>query len=164
MRWITSIKYLTDEGKIILCFAKDMLPYLSELKGQLTRYKLECIGNMTSVYAIRLYELLMQWKTTGRREVELAWLKKQFQIEDQYTDMHNFKKRVLLPAIEDINAHSDYQVSWDQRKTGRNVTHLIFTFSEKQSKIPKTSSAPKEPKILGVPKSVIEKKAKVGES
>jgi plasmid replication initiation protein len=163
MRWISSIKYLTDEGKIILCFAKDMLPYLSELKGQFTRYKLEYIGNMTSIYAIRLYELMMQWKTTGSREVEISWLKKQFQLSDEYDRMYDLKKRVIEPAIKDINTHSDYQVSWDQRKTGRNVTHLTFTFALKNPPAV-ASPKPKEPKILGVPKSVIEKQAKVGES
>ena len=161
-RWLSAIGYLPEEGKITLCFAHNMLPYLSELKGQFTRYKLEHIGNMSSVYAIRLYELLMQWKTTGKREVEIAWLKQQFQIEDQYAEMADFKKRVLLPAIEDINQYSDYQVSWTQRKTGRNVTHLIFTFFEKSSD--KSTSGAQEPKILGVSKSVIEKQARIGES
>lgn len=162
VHWISSIQYKQDSGKIVLCFSQDMLPYLSELKGQFTRYKLEHIGNMTSVYAIRLYELLMQWKTTGKREVEIAWLKKQFQIEDQYAEMADFKKRVLLPAVADINEHSDYQVAWTQRKTGRQVTHLIFTFSEKPSAKP--APPVKEPKILGVSKSVIEQQARIGES
>jgi plasmid replication initiation protein len=107
-----------------------MLPYLSELKGQFTRYKLEHIGNMTSIYAIRLYKLLMQWKTTGVREVE---------IEDIYPDMHNLKKRVIDPANKDINIHSNYPVSWTQRKTGRRVTHFIFSFAEKQPAKPKAA-------------------------
>jgi Protein involved in initiation of plasmid replication len=75
MRWISSIEYLTGEGKVSLRFSQDILPYLSELKGQFTRYELKHIGNMTSIYAIRLYELLMQWKSTGVREVEIDWLK-----------------------------------------------------------------------------------------
>lgn len=135
-RWISSISYLTDEGKITLCFAQKILPYLSELKGQFTRYDLENIGKMTSIYAIRLYELLAQWGGLGKREVELDWLKKQFDIEDQYSAMCDFKKRVLDPAVKDINTHSNYQVSWMQRKTGRKVTHLTFEFSEKKPPAP----------------------------
>jgi plasmid replication initiation protein len=49
------------------------------------------------------YELLMQWHTTGKREVEIDWLKKQFQLDDGYDRMDNFKARVLDPAVEDIN-------------------------------------------------------------
>ena len=161
-RWISSIDYIPELGKVAVYFAQRMLPYLSELKGQFTFYHLKHIGNMNSIYGIRLYELLMQWKTTGTREVEIAWLKKQFQIGDKYSSIKDLKKYVLEPAIKDINTHSDYQVSWAQRKTGRNVTHLIFTFAGKRSSPPQPK--PKEPKILGVPKSVIEKQAKAGET
>lgn len=97
-RWISSIGYIPEEGKITLCFAQKILPYLSGLKGTFTKYELKHIGNMNSVYAIRLYELLMQWKGTGKREIEIDWLKKQFQISDLYPDMHNFKKRVVRPC------------------------------------------------------------------
>jgi plasmid replication initiation protein len=146
MRWISSIEYLTDEGKISLCFSQKMLPYLSELKGRFTCYELKHIGNMTSIYAFRLYELFMQWKITGKREIEIAWLKKQFEIEDQYVSIKDLKKRVLEPAVKDINTHSDYTVSWTQRKTGRNVTHLTFTFGKKQPATTKPSK-PKAPEI-----------------
>ena len=86
---------------------------------------------MTSIYGIRLYELLMQWQTTGTRTIEIDWLKRQFEIADNYPDMSDLKKRVIDPAINDINKNSNYNVSWTQRKTGRRVTHLTFQFSEK---------------------------------
>ncbi|MDQ7089500.1 MAG: replication initiation protein [Methylococcales bacterium] len=116
-RWISSIGYMPEEGKIILRFSQDILPYLSELKGQFTRYKLEDVGKMTSVYAIRLYELLVQWRSTGVREIELDWLKKQFQIEDKYKSIKDFKKYVIEPAVKDINNHSNYNTEW---------THIWF--------------------------------------
>ena len=131
-RWISSIGYIPEKGKLSLRFALDILPYLSGLKGRFTKYELEHICNMTSTYGIRLYELLMQWKTTGKREIEIDWLKKQFELDASYDRMFDLKKRVIDPAIKDINTHSNYQVSWTQRKTGRKVTHLTFTFSEKQ--------------------------------
>lgn len=167
MRWISSIEYLTEEGKISLCFSQKILPFLSNLKGSFTKYDIEHIGNMTCVYAIRLYELLMQWKTTGKREIEIAWLKKQFEIEELYPDMADFKKRVIDPAVKDINTHSNYNVTWTQRKTGRAVTHLIFEFSEKPPLIPEKPQRVvkvKEKMILGVPESEIKAQARVGES
>jgi len=167
MRWISSIEYLTDEGKISLCFSQKMLPYLSELKGQFTKYELKHIGNMTSIYGIRLYELLMQWKTTGKREIDIEWLKKQFELDASYDRMFDLKKRVLDPAIKDINTHSNFNVSWEQRKTGRRVTHLTFTFAEKQPltpEKPKRVAKPKEKMIYGVAVSEIERLARGTES
>ena len=149
-RWVSSIDYIPEKGKIAVYFAVRMLPYLGKLRGEFTKYKLEHIGKMTSIYAIRLYELLVQWQKTGSREVEIDWLKKQFEIEDGYNSMCDFKKRVLDPAVNDINTHSNLQVSWTQRKSGRRVTHFIFTFAEKQPAIPKPAPDPKERTIMGV--------------
>jgi plasmid replication initiation protein len=167
MRWISSIEYLSDEGKISLCFSQKMLPYLSELKGQFTKYELKHIGNMTSIYGIRLYELLMQWKTTGTRTIDIDWLKKKFELEEGYERMFDFKKYVIDPAVKDINTHSNYQVSWEQRKTGRRVTHFTFIFIEKQPVTPeKLKSIPKvkEKMYFGVAQSEIEKHARIGET
>jgi plasmid replication initiation protein len=166
-RWISSIDYLPELGKVSMYFAQKMLPYLSELKGNFTFYQLEHIGAMSSIYAIRLYELLMQWKTTGNREVEIDWLKKQFELDASYDRMFDLKKRVIDPAVNDINTHSNYQVSWTQRKTGRQVTHLTFTFFEKQPltpEKPKRVTKLKEKMYGGVPKSEIDKVARTGES
>lgn len=144
MRWVSSIEYLPDDGKISLCFSQKMLPFLSELKKTFTPYRIEHIGKMTCVYAIRLYELLAQWQSVGKREVEIDWLKKQFQLDENYDRMDNFKARVLEPAVRDINENSNFNVSWEQRKTGRRVTHLIFTFAEK--KVPKIQSLQRKTK------------------
>jgi len=136
-RWISAINYYPDMGKVSLVFAPFMLPYLSQLTGNFTFYHINNIGKMSCTYAIRLYELLMQWKTTGKREIEIEWLKKQFQLDENYERMYDLKKYVIEPAVSDINEFSDYQVKWTQRKTGRRVTHLIFEFSEKQLPKPK---------------------------
>lgn len=166
-RWISSISYLPEESKIILTFSPIILPYLSNLKGSFTKYELKYVSNMSSTYGIRLYELLMQWRTTGKREIEIAWLKQTFQLDDSYSRMDNLKRRVIEPAIKDINTHSNFSVSWEQRKTGRAVTHLIFTFAEKQQESTQETTAKPKAKgkmINGVIESEINAKARVGES
>ena len=161
--WISYVAYIPEEGKIRLGFSLEIIPYLSQLSKEFTCYKLQYVGKMTSVYSIRLYELLIQWKNVGKREVEIKWLKTQFQLEGKYSSIKNLKMRVIEPAVKDINLHSNYNVEWTQRKTGRRVTHLTFIFHEK---ITKKSSKPrmKEARINGVPKSEIERKAQIGES
>ena len=147
-RWISSIRYSENQGKLVLRFAQDILPYLSSLEGTFTKYELKHIGKMTSIYAIRLYEFLMQWRTTGKREIEINWLKEQFELDESYNRMDNLKRRVIEPAVKDINANSNFSVQWEQRKTGRKVTHLIFTFAEKnppKSEQPQAATTPAEP-------------------
>jgi plasmid replication initiation protein len=161
--WVQTIAYIDSEGCIEIRFSKDILPYLSQLKEQFLSYNIESVAKFSSSYGIRLYELLAQWKSTGLREIEISEFKKMLDIEDKYPSIKDLKLRVLDPALKDINTHSDFWVKQTQRKTGRNVTHFIFNFGLK-SELNQKKLMPKEPKILGVPKSEIEKRARVGES
>jgi len=88
-------------------------------------------------------------------------LKKTFQLEDKYKAIKDFKKYVLEPAVLDIKKHSDIRVDWVQRKTGRAVTHFTFKFNLKAKKIKRKNT---ELTYQGVKKSVIDQKAKPGES
>ena len=170
--WVQTIIYIEEEGRVELRLTKDMLPYLTQLSTQFTKYALADVAQMTSVHAIRLYELLCQWRDVGQREVSIEWLREAFQLEGRYPAIKDFKRWVIQPAIEQINAHSPLWVKWDQRKTGRRVSHLVFSFGEKlPKKLAKAGEPSRKSKnrnikgaIYGIPKAVIEAKAKQGES
>ena len=132
VRWITSSSYIDGAGAVQIRFTPEMVPYIARLEREFTAYRLEKIGKLSSVYAVRLYELLVQYLSIGHREFELAWLRKTLALDSEYTALCDFKKRVINVAVAQINAHSDLTARYDQRKTGRNVTHLIFTFSLKE--------------------------------
>lgn len=125
-RWISDKAYVDGAGAIQLTFAPRVIPYITRLETEFTVYRLEKISGMTSVHAVRIYELLMQYLSVGKREFELSELKKILGISDGYKVLADFKKRVLDTAVQQINEHSDIRVSYTQRKTGRTVTHLIF--------------------------------------
>lgn len=137
IRWVQEAVYMDDEGAIQLRFSKPILRYLTALQKQFTKYKLQYIADMKSRYGIRLYELLMQWRQHGEREVEIDWLRMAWGLESKYPSIRDLKKRVIEPAIDDINIHSDLWVKWGQRKTGRRVTHLQFQFGPKKPDKPK---------------------------
>ena len=110
-----------------------MLPYLTELTKQFTKYALADVAKMDSTHAIRMYELIMQWESVGRREISIDELREWFQLQEKYHSIKDFKLRVLDPAIAQINEHSPIMVGWTQKKTGRKITHLIFDFAPKNS-------------------------------
>lgn len=130
-RWISSIDYIPGEGKLVLSFSHGIIPYLSQLSKEFTKYKLKHVARFESVYSIRLYELLVQWSSAGEREIEVEWLKNQFQVDDKYSRLGDLKKRVIDPAVEEINRHSNLWVEYGQRKVGRTVTHFQFQFGLK---------------------------------
>jgi len=175
-RWVQEVVYQKDQGTIALRFSQPMVPYLSQLTEQFTRYALTDIARMDSAHAIRLYELLCQWRDAGQREVSVEWLRDAFQLEDKYPAIKDFKKRVIEPAVEQINELTPLWVKWSQRKTGRRVSHLLFAFGEKPSEKPvkaqksKTSGNTKgkdksaSGAIYGIPRAIIEAQARTGES
>jgi plasmid replication initiation protein len=131
--WISSVAYIPNEGKIRLFFAHHLLPYISQLTTEFTKYQLQEVGKFSSIYSFRLFELIQQWKSTGKHEFELELIRSRFELGDKYSAIKDFKARILDPAVKEINELTHYQVRWEQRKTGRKVTHLIFTFSEKNA-------------------------------
>ena len=168
-RWVQSVRYVKQSGCVRLRFARDMLPYLSQLTEQFTRYALGDVAKMTSAHAIRLYELLVQWRDSGSREMSIEWFREILQIEHSYPAIKDLKRRVLEPAVSQINEHSPLSVRWTQRKTGRRVTHLRFEFNFKADAPGKLKQIEKRrqpavDRIGGVPRRVIEQYARVGES
>ena len=55
-RLISSIVYDPDNGEVSLSFAEKILPYLTQLRANFTKYKLLEIGELSSIHSIRLYE------------------------------------------------------------------------------------------------------------
>lgn len=140
--WVQSIEYVENEGRLFLRLNKDILPYLNGITSRFTKYSLKAVAKMESAYAIRLYELMIQWVGLGSdtREIEISWLRDIFQLEDKYPSVKDFKKRVIDAAIAQINKLSDIQASYIPKKTGRQITHLIFTFALKEEPKPKKAA------------------------
>ncbi len=166
-RWVQEVIYREREGLIRLRFSKPVLPYLNQLTRQFTTYHLRDVAKMTSNHAIRLYELIMQWRQAGERKVEVQWLKQAFQIEDRYKSIRDLKRFVIDIAVRQINEHSPMWLEWDQIKTGRQVTAFHFRFGNKDEKSATGADRRQrlgEESILGIPKREIERLAHPGET
>ena len=129
--WVDSCDYYPKEGKVVLAFSRPIIPYLSQLSHNFTKYKIKNVAKMKSTYSIRLYEWLCQWLSVGDREIGVDWLKTQWQLSDKYQRMSDLKKWVIDVAVEEINEHSNLWVTYSQRKSGRTVTHFQFKFGLK---------------------------------
>ena len=131
--WVQSIAYAKSSSYIKIKFTDDVMPLITKLEKHFTSYQLEQVKDLTSIYAIRLYEMMMQWRATGKtQQIPIDELRHKLGIEsDQYKQMVNFKKKVLDFAINQINEHTDIKASYEQHKEGRSITGFTFTFKEK---------------------------------
>lgn len=164
-RWISTASYVDGAGHIQLIFAPKVIPYITRLPltGEHTSYRLEKIGRMSSAHAVRIYELLVQYSKTGKRSIDVAWLKQTLGVENEYQRIVDFKKWVIDPAVKQINEVSDLIVSYEQRKCGRTISNFDFTINAKPEK-PDVPNKPRKPKATVVNKDFIEKNARPGET
>lgn len=128
VQWVTRARYVEKSGLIRLRFTDEMVPFITRLESHFTAYRLELVANLTSAHAIRLYELLVQYREIGEREFEIEELKRILGLEKtEYPAIKDFKLRVIDVAVTQINKHTDIRISYENIKEGRSVTGLLFT-------------------------------------
>lgn len=130
MRWVSSVAYHDNQGFVTLDFSPRIKPYLSQLNGMFTSYQLANIARLKSPYSIRLYELLCQWRSKGERVIELSELRELLVLNTRYPRFADLKKRVILPAVEELNSKTDLQVIMTTERQGRTIVRLIFAFQK----------------------------------
>lgn len=132
---ITTIRWITLKSKnhlnhaVELRFTEEVANFLSDFTGEFTKYKLENIKDMKSIFSIRIYELLMQWKKTGIVKITVSELRYRLQINSKgYPKFGNIRQKILDPAIEEINQTSDIIAKYSVSKKGKTVDAIIFNF------------------------------------
>lgn len=135
-RWVQRAKYLNNEGGIEIIFTYDVINEISRIDGFeqfFTSYLLEQTALLNSVYSVRLYELLIQWKSVGKTPTfEIDQFRAQLGVAvNEYPAMGNFKRRVLDLAVNEVNEKTNIIVEYDQLKTGKTITGFRFKFKLK---------------------------------
>lgn len=122
-------------GKITCCFHDDIKPFLLYLKENYTQFELRNVLAMQSKYAIRFYELAKSHQFLREFQIPLDELKRSLCAEN-YEDYRAFRRRVLDPAIEEVNLLTDINLEvTDIRGEGRGskITSLSFRVTPKTS-------------------------------
>lgn len=136
INWLQMVEYRDGEGLIRIQFSNPILPYLTNLKDNFTTYNLKDVARFKSTYGIRIYELIKQWEgTKSWLEISIQEMKSLFSIEDKYKRTDVFKRKVIEPAMKDINTYSDLQITYENIKTGRKITGFKFKFKSSGTKI-----------------------------
>ena len=143
-RWVSEVIYVEKEAVVKLIFAPAIIPLITRLEEQFTKYDIEQVSGLTSAYAVRLYELLIAWRSTGKTPIiEIQKFRQKLGVLDtEYKQMNDFKKRVLDIAINQINEKTDIKVKVEQHKTGRAISGFSFKFKQKQTAISEKSVSP----------------------
>jgi plasmid replication initiation protein len=138
------IDYHYGKGYADIRLSSKLSPYLLGLRRDFTQYKLSQITALSSVYAIRIYEMLKKQEKFGGRTFFIDDLRKKLNIKDgQYARICNISEKVLEIAKREINEKTDILIDYKLIKTGRKFTAAQFSVKPKNEK-----KAEKRPKFL----------------
>ena len=137
-----------DEVKIE--FHREIMPYLVNLKKNFTQHALSDIAELNSKYSIILYRWLSMnysqyehYSTKGGRRAEQveAYRNPSITVKELrvITDTVNEYKRfdsletwILKKPLEEINAHTSFNVSYEKVKKGRSIDSIVFHIEKKR--------------------------------
>jgi hypothetical protein len=142
--WFSSVTYAKDAGEFTFRISPEMEPFLMELAGNFTMYRLADVYRFSSASTWKLYENLAKWRAAGKWTVDLDELRLLLGVTGKYPIWDDFRKRVIAPALEQINAQSDLTVEYTPTKRGRRFTGLAFVIRsldpEKEVSAPESSA------------------------
>ena len=136
LRWIEKPYINKRDGVVKIRLDNDMKPYLLQLKQNFTQYELIFTLHFRSKYAIRLYELIksIHFHDLSRYSRRYAPIELQRILGAEiYKEYRDFKRRVLLPSLKEINEYSDKNVTMEEVRRGRKVLAVEFAISSKDS-------------------------------
>ncbi len=135
MQIISYADYCSQLGFVDIKISDEIFPYLIDLNKQFTQYKLSQIIGLSSIYAIRIYELLKQYESIGSRTFFLDDIRKKLNIpKTKIIANKDFKKIVLEIAQREINDKTDISIDYKFIKTGRKFTSIQFNINSKNQK------------------------------
>lgn len=136
LRWIEKPYIDNGNGTIQIRLDKDMKPFLLHLKANFTSYELIWTLHFKSKYTIRLYELVKSVHFHELKEYKKRYTPDELKVllgGESYKEYRDFKRRALLPSIDEINTCSDKNINIQEVRKGRKVLCVELTVSSKDS-------------------------------
>lgn len=132
-RFVSSVLFQPEKSQITVTFAQKILPYLTQLKKNFTRYRLADTVELTSIYAIRLYEMVVCWQGQNRwsETVDLGEFRYMMGCVGKYKQFGQLRESVIEKAVEQINENTAYNVSVKYRKIKHTYKSVTFSFYKK---------------------------------
>ena len=137
-----------DEVKIE--FHREIMPYLINLKKNFTQHALSDLAELNSKYSIILYRWLSMnynqyehYSAKGGRRAEqvesyrnpsisIKELRIMTDTVNDYERFQSLETWILKKPLEEINAHTSFNVTYNKIKKGRSIDSIVFHIEKKR--------------------------------
>jgi plasmid replication initiation protein len=132
--WVSHMKYVKHEAVIEVSLSPGIVPYIIDLE-QYSEFKLENILYLNSSHAIKIYQLLSQYRKIGERIISVNDFRSILGISElkTYSAYGSLKKKILELAKREINSKTDLSFSYSEIKKSRKVDAIKFKITSKHS-------------------------------
>lgn len=133
LRWIIGKKSLPKRGSWQLTLNPLVVPHLTSLANSI-KYPIQQIVGLKNNYQYRLYDLFMAEleDNKGKRTIDVEWLRATFCLGKSYDLYANLKKRIIEPAVVQINENTPLRVKFAENKKGKKVVSWTFKYTFKE--------------------------------
>ncbi|MGL5440775.1 MAG: replication initiation protein [Filifactoraceae bacterium] len=112
--------------------------------------------SLNNSYAQRFYDLLRLWSgTKDTVSYKVEEIKELLMLDDKYGKYNDFKRRVIIPAIKELNETGYFEIEMKENKVGRKVDYIDFIVKD----LDKRKYFAKENTMAEIPGEVIEEVA-----
>ena len=147
---IPYVKWNDYNDEVTIQFSEHIMPYLINLKSEFTQYKISELQKLNSKYSIILYRWLSMnynqyehYSNKGGRRAEQVeayrnpsiTVKELREITDtvnEYKHFPHFENWILKKPLEEINAHTSFNVTYEKVKKGRSIDSVVFHIEKKR--------------------------------
>ncbi len=145
---LTRGQYIEGEGYISVQLHPDLKPMLCDLKRDYFKYRLETLGRLHSVYALRLYEYLKSKENLDAKMIRLTVPELRVVLdvpEGKLKLFGHLKTTALDPAIDGVCKSTDLHCEAHLERGGRGgkVKAVVLRWSAQKPKAAKSCKAPK---------------------
>lgn len=132
----SSVSYSDDYGFVTLQFDTDMLRLIDDSIRDYTEYNYKNTIPLRGTPAKQLFEICSKWQDLGKVTKTVDDWKILFGVLDKYEKTAEFKRWVLLPAIDNINEVEDnpFKLDLETVKAGRVIIGFTINISKKKQK------------------------------
>jgi Initiator Replication protein len=111
---ITDYTYFSKQGKIEVVLYKEFVKQVvSVTQNEHFSFLKKYLYRLQNAQAIKLFPFFVSWRNKGMVELELEAFKQKFSCNTEgYKFFNNLKKKVLDPAIDEINSKTDLIISY----------------------------------------------------
>lgn len=136
---LTKVVYDKENKQYEITVDDDLVNFAlnyKELKTGYTPINLDLTHNTKSFYSQRLYGMFRQWSgSCNEKTFKISELREKLLLQNKYNVYSDFKKRVIQPAIDEINENMNMKVDYKANKLGKafqSITFYIEDFEPRQ--------------------------------